>query len=230
VSGRRLLIWRHGRTEWNATGRMQGQSDVALDETGVRQAHEAAPLLAAENPDAIVSSDLIRARVTAEALAGLLRLPVALDERLRETYFGPWQGLTSEEIAAAYPQEFALWTRGKGFSIEGGEQPEDVAARMIAGIEDALDATDGTLVVVTHGAAARRAVGALLGWSDNVVGKLGPLANCRWSELRHTASGWRLHAHNIGPLAGAAGPQAPTAAADVEPPAAEYLTPAPTHH
>jgi broad specificity phosphatase PhoE len=54
---------------------MQGQSDVALDETGVRQAHEAAPLLAAENPDAIVSSDLIRARVTAEALAGLLRLP-----------------------------------------------------------------------------------------------------------------------------------------------------------
>jgi broad specificity phosphatase PhoE len=230
VSGRRLLIWRHGRTEWNATGRMQGQSDVALDETGIRQAHEAAPLLAAEQPDAIVSSDLVRARVTAEALAGLLRLPVALDQRLRETYFGPWQGLTSEEIAAAYPHEFAAWTRGEHFTVTGAEKHAEVASRMVAGIEDALDATDGTLVVVTHGAAARRAVGALLGWADEVVGKLGPLGNCRWTELRHTATGWRLHAHNAGPLVGAAGPRTPTAAADVEPPAAEYLTPAPTHH
>jgi glucosyl-3-phosphoglycerate phosphatase len=230
MSGRRLLIWRHGRTEWNATGRMQGQSDVALDETGIRQAHEAAPLLAAEQPDAIVSSDLTRARVTAEALAGLLRLPVALDKRLRETYFGPWQGMTSEEIAAAYPHEFAAWTRGEHFSIAGAEKHAEVATRMVAGIEDALDATDGTLVVVTHGAAARRAVGALLGWPDEVVGKLGPLGNCRWTELRHTATGWRLHTHNAGPLAGAAGPRTPTAAADVEPPAAEYLTPAPTHH
>jgi len=229
VSGRRLLIWRHGRTEWNATGRMQGQSDVALDETGIRQAHEAAPLLAAEEPDAIVSSDLARARVTAEVLAGLLSLPVALDERLRETYFGPWQGMTSEEIAAAYPHEFAAWTRGEHFSVAGAEKHAEVERRMVAGIEDALDATDGTLVVVTHGAAARRAVGALLGWSVEVIGKLGPLGNCRWTELRHTTTGWRLHAHNAGPLVGAAGPHTPTAAADVEPPAAEYLTPAPTH-
>ena len=114
--------------------------------------------------------------------------------------------------------------------MDGAEQPAEVAVRMVAAIEDALEATDGTLVVVTHGAAARRAVGGLLGWDDDVVGKLGPLGNCRWTELRHTATGWRLHAHNAGPLAGAAGPHTPTAAADVEPPAAEYLTPAPTRH
>jgi len=229
VSGRRLLIWRHGRTEWNAIGRMQGQSDVALDETGVRQAHEAAPLLAAERPDAIFSSDLSRARVTAEALGDLVRLPVKLDERLRETCFGPWQGLTTEEIAAQFPDEYACWTSGKGFVVEGAEQPHQVSERMAAAIDDALEASDGTLVVVTHGAAARRAVAGLLGWADDVVGKLGPLGNCRWSELRHTATGWRLHAHNAGPLAGAAGPHTPLAAADVEPPTAEYLTPAPTH-
>jgi glucosyl-3-phosphoglycerate phosphatase len=229
VSGRRLLIWRHGRTEWNATGRIQGQSDVALDETGVQQAHEAAPLLAAEEPDAIVSSDLSRARRTAEVLARLVGLPVALDARLRETHFGPWQGLTSAELQAEYPDEYGRWVQGKRVAIPDAEEPPQVAARMVAAIDDALEATNGTLVVVTHGAAARRAVGALLGWSDEVVGKLGPLANCRWSELWHTASGWRLHAHNIGPLAGAAGPHTPTAAADVEPPAAEYLTPAPTH-
>jgi len=230
MSGRRLLIWRHGRTEWNAVGRMQGQSDVALDETGVRQAHEAAPLLAAEQPDSIVSSDLARARDTAAALAGLTRLPVAVDKRLRETYFGPWQGLTTGEIAERYPDEYARWTSGKGFTVDGAETPAEVAVRMVAAIEDALAATDGTLVVVTHGAAARRAVGGLLGWDDDVVGKLGPLGNCRWTELRHTATGWRMHAHNAGPLAGAAGPHTPTAAADVEPPAAEYLTPAPTRH
>lgn len=229
MSGRRLLLWRHGRTEWNASGRMQGQSDVALDETGVRQAHEAAPLLAAEQPDAIVSSDLSRARRTADALAALVGLPVGVDQRLRETFFGPWQGLTSEQIAADYPEEFGLWRQGKAFELDGAERPADVAARMVAGIEDALDTTDGTLVVVSHGAAVRRAVGALLDWPDDVVGKLGPLGNCRWSELRHTVMGWRLHAHNIGPIAGAAGPHMPTAAADVEPPAAEYLTSAPTH-
>jgi probable phosphoglycerate mutase len=228
VTIRRLLIWRHGRTEWNASGRMQGQSDVALDEIGVRQAHEAAPLLAAEEPTAIYSSDLVRARDTAEVLGGLVGLTVMVDARFREAYFGPWQGLTSEQIAEAYPDEFSLWRQGKGFSVEGAEQHAEVATRMLAGIDDALDATEGTLVVVTHGAAARRAVGALLDWPDEVVGRLGPLGNCRWSELRPTSNGWRLHAHNIGPLAGAAGPHVPTAAADVEPPPAEYLEPAPT--
>jgi probable phosphoglycerate mutase len=230
MSGRRLLLWRHGRTEWNAIGRMQGQLDVALDETGVRQAHEAAPLLAAEEPDAIVSSDLSRARVTAEALAGLTRLPVVLDERLREVRYGSWQGLTSEEISARYPEEYRIWSTGRVVTMPDAERPEEVAARMTAAIDDALAATDGTLVVVSHGASARRAVGALLDWSHDVVGRLGPLMNCHWTELRHTAHGWRLHAHNVGPLAGAAGPHTPTAAADVEPPAAEYLTPAPTGH
>lgn len=228
MSNRRLLIWRHGRTEWNATGRMQGQSDVALDETGVRQAHEAAPLLAGEQPSAIYSSDLARARDTAEILAQLVRLPVVLDARLRETYFGPWQGLTSAQIAEQYPEEYALWTQGQPFSVEGAERHAEVVERMLAGIDAALDATESTLVVVTHGAAARRAVGALLGWPDDVISKLGPLGNCRWSELRPTPAGWRLHAHNIGPLAGAAGPHVPAAAADVEPTPAEYLAPAPT--
>ncbi|MDQ1655803.1 MAG: glucosyl-3-phosphoglycerate phosphatase, partial [Cryptosporangiaceae bacterium] len=158
MSGRRLLLWRHGRTEWNAAGRMQGQSDVALDDTGRAQAREAAPLLAAEQPDAIVSSDLVRAHDTALVLAALTGLPVRTDPRLRESNFGPWQGLTSEEIAERFPEPHALWRQGKAFTVPGAETPDEVAARMLAGIEDALDATDGTLVVVSHGAAARRAV------------------------------------------------------------------------
>jgi probable phosphoglycerate mutase len=64
-------------------------------------------------------------------------------------------------------------------------------------------------------------------WPYEVAGKLGPLGNCRWTELRHTATGWRLHAHNAGPVGG---PAVPVASADVEPPSAGRLTPAPAHH
>jgi probable phosphoglycerate mutase len=222
VSGRRLLLWRHGRTEWNADGRMQGQADVPLDGAGLRQAAEAAPLLALERPDTIVSSDLARALVTAEALGSCLGRDVAVDSRLRESGFGPWQGLTAEQIAARYPSEFAAWRAGLAFSVPGIEPFTEVAARMVAAIDDALDATDGTVVIVSHGAAVRRAVGALLHWPDDVLRAIGPLGNCRWTELRHTATGWRLHAHNVGPLT----PLAPSSAMDVEPPSAEYMTPA----
>ena len=220
------MIWRHGRTEWNADGRMQGQTDVALDEVGLRQARQAAPLLAAEEPLAIVSSDLARAKSTAEALASLTGLTVRLDPRLRETCFGPWQGLTQDQIQPRWPDEYARWRRGEPPGRM--ETPDEVAGRMRDAIDGALATTDGTLVVVSHGGSARRAVQALLGWSDGVMGRLSPLANCRWTELRHTTQGWRMHAHNAGPLSGAAGSAAPLAAADVEPESDEQLTSSPT--
>ncbi|HEV2087134.1 MAG TPA: histidine phosphatase family protein [Cryptosporangiaceae bacterium] len=228
MTARRVLIWRHGRTGWNASGRIQGQADVLLDPVGVAQVEEAAPLLAAEAPDVIVASDLARARHTADALAALTGLPVRLDARLRETAFGPWQGLTQLEIAQRWPEAYERWQRGEPPGLPGMERPEQVAARMRLVIEDVLAATEGTLVVVTHGGAARRAVQALLGWPDEVVVRLGVLGNCRWTELRHTARGWRLHAHNAGPLAGVAGAAVPVATADVEPAAGEVLTSSPT--
>ena len=83
---RRLVIWRHGRTTWNAEHRFQGQSDVPLDAVGVEQARRAAVELAALKPSVIVSSDLQRARDTAAALAAVTGLEVNLDRRLRETY------------------------------------------------------------------------------------------------------------------------------------------------
>ena len=87
---RRIIFWRHGRTEWNAERRFQGQTDVPLDDLGRKQAAHAAQLLSGLEPDGIVSSDLSRARETAEALAVLTGLSVVTDERLRETYAGQW--------------------------------------------------------------------------------------------------------------------------------------------
>jgi broad specificity phosphatase PhoE len=216
VTARRLLLWRHGRTEWNANGRVQGQIDVPLDEVGRRQAAEVAPLLAAEKPDLILSSDLSRAFQTAQALSDVTGLPVQTDPRLRETAFGPWEGLTHAEIEARWPADFARWRSGGPVGLPGSESPADVVTRMAAGLRDALPRTDGTLALVTHGGAARRAVQALTGWGDEVAALIAALGNCRWTELRNGARGWRLHAHNVGPLAGAAGAGAPSTAADAE--------------
>ncbi len=224
MSGRRLLIWRHGRTEWNATKRIQGQADVDLDEIGVRQAQQAAPLLAAEKPDVIVSSDLLRTRRTAQALAAIMGLPVTTDVRLRERNFGPWQGLTSAELTERYPEEYASWRGGGQPDVKGIEKVEDLHERMLAGVEAALTATDGTVCVVTHGGAARRAILGLLGVTTDVGDHLEPLANCRWAELHHTPRGWRIRSYNVGPLTGAAGPGVPVSASDVEPDTAEELT------
>ena len=104
-----LIVWRHGRTAWNAEHRFQGQTDVDLDETGFEQAAAAAPRLAALKPDMIISSDLKRATSTATVLAELTRLPIKLDPRLRERHFGPWQGLTAREIEERYPDDFLRW-------------------------------------------------------------------------------------------------------------------------
>lgn len=216
MTSRQLFLWRHGRTEWNASSRMQGQADIDLDDVGRAQARQSAPLLAAEQPVAIVSSDLSRARETAQALADITGLPVRLDPRLRETCFGPWEGLTHAEAAEQYPDEFTRWTEGKPLDLPGAEGPDEVGHRMRAAIIDALEATDGPVVVVTHGGAVRRAVESLLEWPWGVVRGLAPLGNCRWTELHQNHRGWQLYAHNIGPLVGAAGPHVETPAADVE--------------
>lgn len=229
MSGRRLIMWRHGRTEWNVSKRIQGQTDIDLDEVGLQQARQAAPLLATENPNLIITSDLLRTRRTAQALADVTGLAVHPDERLRERCFGPWEGLSSTELNARYGDEYAQWRAGGQPNVPGIESEEDLNARMLAGIDDALAATDGTICLVTHGGAARRAVLGLLEWDNEVGARLEPLGNCRWSELRHTVRGWRIHSYNTGPATGAAGPTAPATSADAEPPAVEELTPAPTH-
>src|SRR5688572_16900664 len=95
----RLIVWRHGNTDWNAQGRVQGQTDVPLNDLGRQQAVDAAELLVRLKPDVIVASDLRRAVDTAAALGALTGLSVRPDPRLRERFFGDWQGSTMVEVA-----------------------------------------------------------------------------------------------------------------------------------
>ena len=100
---RRLVMLRHGQTEYNAGSRMQGQLDTELSELGRDQAVAAAEVLAKRQPLLIVSSDLRRALDTAMALGERSGLPVEVDTRLRETHLGDWQGMTHLEVDAAAP-------------------------------------------------------------------------------------------------------------------------------
>src|SRR5438309_9395986 len=91
---RRVVLLRHGRTEWNATGRFQGQMDSPLDGIGLAQAAAAGVAIVPMEPDAIVSSDLSRTADTAAAVSAEVGVPPSLDKRLRASQLGAWQGLT----------------------------------------------------------------------------------------------------------------------------------------
>jgi glucosyl-3-phosphoglycerate phosphatase len=191
----RLLLWRHGRTAWNAEHRFQGHSDVPLDATGHEQARRTARYLAALHPDAIYSSDLVRAAETAEHLARLTGLPVQLDKDLRERGGGSWEGLTDQEIRTQFPAEYAAWIP------PDGEPVTLVADRTAAALQRIADGLDsGSLaVLVSHGAAISLGMSRLLGLPERVR-ILGPLGNCAWSVLGRRDGHWRLLEHNAGKI------------------------------
>jgi probable phosphoglycerate mutase len=193
----RLLIWRHGRTEWNAAGRFQGQLDPPLDDEGRRQAALVAPVLAATlsaDETVVAASDLSRALETAGALTAVLGVDLRTDPRLREHGLGCWEGLTRDEVAERYPEQFADWRAGRPVRGRGGEEAAHVAERAVAALADLPAAR--TAVVVTHGGTAGRLMEALLGLDADHRRVLGPLGNCSWSELVLQSGHWRLLRHN----------------------------------
>lgn len=162
----RIFALRHGQTAWNAAQRVQGQLDVPLDDTGHWQAARLAAALADAGIDVVVSSDLARARATAEAVARAAAAPLALDARLRERGFGEFEGLTHSEIEARWPEQAQRWRRREpGFGPAGGETLEDFQRRCIdAAAAIARGHAGRTIALVAHGGVLdclyRAAVGA----------------------------------------------------------------------
>jgi broad specificity phosphatase PhoE len=144
-----LLLARHGETDWNREHRVQGQTDIGLNDAGRDQSELLAESLADVRLDAIVSSDLARARETAEAVARRQGLEVVTDAALREKNFGSWEGLTDVEIAERFPDA----VRGRWGD---GEGTEDVAGRVLPAIERIRARhPDGAVLVVSHGGPIR---------------------------------------------------------------------------
>ncbi len=198
--GRRLILVRHGETDWNAAHRLQGSSDVPLNENGRAQARAAAPVLARIFPvKTIVASDLSRALETAHIIADAMGADVVTDARLQERSYGVWEGLSEDVRRSEHGQEHTRWERGLEPRVEGYEGHEAVARRALAAVADHVTG-DGTHVLVSHGSTARMLIGALLGleWDSRAIGNLG---NARWAELENATGddapgNWVLRALN----------------------------------
>jgi probable phosphoglycerate mutase len=148
MAANRVVLWRHGQTDWNVVNRFQGHSDIDLNEVGVFQAKHAAQILAGMNPTAIISSDLGRARNTAQALADITGLSVEIDPDLRETDGGLWEGKTGAENRAEDFQNFIRWIDGEDNPAgTTGEKRSDVATRAVSAIKRALGDLDNQLLV-----------------------------------------------------------------------------------
>ena len=148
----RLLLARHGETDWNLGRRVQGHTDIPLNATGIAQAQSLAERLATEPLVAAYSSDLARARDTAATVAAPHGLSVSIDPDLREKNFGSWEGLTDTEISARFPAA----TRG---AWGDGETTEEVAERVVAALLRVRQAHPaGLVLVVSHGGPLRAAL------------------------------------------------------------------------
>lgn len=161
----RLFIIRHGETAWNADGRIQGHTDVALTEAGVEQAWLAAERLRTEKIDAVYSSDLKRASGTGEAIALIHRVPITTTPLLREANLGEWQGLTLKEAAERYPDEHAAYMKDSVANRPpGAERLEDVIARCRRFLDNIQERhPTGNIAVACHGGSVRGILAAAFG-------------------------------------------------------------------
>lgn len=172
----RIVLVRHGESEWNSTRRFQGHADPPLTEAGHAQARALAARLEADGVAAVYSSDLRRAAETAAAIGERLGLPVVTDPDLREIDVGSWAGLTRAEVEQRFPEGFARWQRGE--VGHDGETHEELTARVVAAVERlAASHPDETVVVVSHGGSIR----ALRRHAEGTPGDV--LGNCATVSL-----------------------------------------------
>ena len=154
-----FYLVRHGQTDWNRAGKIQGTTDIPLNETGRQQAEQLAGVLkersgypAGTRVDAVYTSPLARAFQTAEILAGKEKLPLRRLTELRERDFGCWEGKNWQQVEAEYPDEFHLWREQPMVGIpSGGESRKSCELRSERAIRQILEETAGDAVIVAHG-------------------------------------------------------------------------------
>lgn len=190
-SSTRILAIRHGETAWNRETRIQGHLDIPLNRTGQAQARRVGEALQGEALAAIYTSDLARARETAEAVATSTGVPLQLDLRLRERAFGRFEGLTWQEIGQRWPEDSERWRRREpDFAVGGhGESLAQFYARCVGAVTALAAAHPGqTIAVVAHGgvmdclyrAGSRQSLQAARSWT---------LGNATINRLLYSAEG-----------------------------------------
>ncbi|WP_214368208.1 histidine phosphatase family protein [Pseudonocardia sp. H11422] len=211
MSLRRLILLRHGQTDYNLAGRMQGHIDSQLTDEGRAQVARAAVELARFAPDRLISSDLSRAVDSAGEIAAVTGLPMELDPRLRETHLGKWQGRSVDEIEQDWPGAISAWRSDPAWAPPGGESRVEVVARSLPVVReldaefggpngDGAEEADGTALLVAHGGLIAGLVSALLELPEQAWPSIGGVGNARWAVLarRPDHPRWRLAGYNIG--------------------------------
>ncbi|MEU3650895.1 histidine phosphatase family protein [Lentzea sp. NPDC034063] len=194
----RLVLWRHGETDYNATGRLQGHLDSALTETGLNQARFAVPVLAGFEPEIVVASDLQRARNTAGVFTSSTDVPLRIDERLRETHLGKWQGLNVAEVEQEWPGAVTVWRTDPTFAPPDGESRVEVAERAIQVVNEVDAEFSETVLLCAHGGLISALTGRLLELPVANWSQLGGISNCHWTVFTRRNDRWRLSSYNAG--------------------------------
>jgi broad specificity phosphatase PhoE len=179
-----LLLARHGESDWNAELRWQGHADRPLTARGRAQARALAERLADIDLDAVYSSDLSRARETAEAVAATRGLEVQVDRDLREVDVGSWAGLTRLEAKERFPDDYARWLDG-GPAWHDGETYTEMTDRILAAVGRIVERhPDGTVLVVAHGGPIRAIHASALGMDVHAYRRMRPVEpNARLSAV-----------------------------------------------
>ncbi|MEO1987248.1 MAG: histidine phosphatase family protein [Martelella sp.] len=192
---KRLMIVRHGESEWNATRKLQGQADIALSERGRSQAVALRETVAALKPDAIVASDLVRAIETARLLGFDDPVP---DAGLREIDVGEWTGRPIADIRANDAVGYQGWRAGT-FTPPGGECWADFVSRTSASVMANIGSHD-RLLVVCHGGVIRALLESLIGLPPKRIIPVGPASLTVLSERPVGSGNMRLELFNYSPL------------------------------
>ena len=168
IAMRSFLLARHGQTSWNALGKLQGHTDITLDDTGREQARALAASLATGGIRTVWTSDLGRARETGEIVAAQLGLAVpGIEPELRERKFGIFEGLTRDDCATQHPEHWAAWLAQTG-TPPGAEPRAEAVTRMGRALERIAAREEGPALVVSHGGVMRL-------WLMNLLGTNVPL-------------------------------------------------------
>lgn len=188
----RVLLIRHGQTDWNVAGRWQGTIPIGLNAEGRRQAQSLADHLRGRPIRTVVSSDLPRAFDTAAALAAAMGVQVQADERLREFAMGVFQGNTRSEIEARYQAEWAAFRADYwDYSIPGGESRRDLQNRVYAAWLDLVSVAPGPVAaLVSHGGSIRVLLMRL--FPDDELVHHTHIDNTSMTTLEKIGTSWRL--------------------------------------
>jgi probable phosphoglycerate mutase len=189
----RLCMVRHGETAWNAEHRVQGQLDIPLNDIGLKQAHAVGAALKGERFDAIYSSDLARARQTAEPIANALSMTLRIEQDLRERHYGIFERLTYAEVRQKYPEDYARFeARDPDYAFRTGESLTHFSARSIAVVSTIVNRhANQNILVFTHGGVLDKLYRHITGMPLSAERNFG-IPNAGLNRVEITADGWRI--------------------------------------